>query len=80
MKTRLRTKNYSRTYWQKVPKVVKVVINYVIDGGDLVISIDKSKIKYPPEQIPLELTLMEYFMSAGTDEEDICWCRTVAAH
>lgn len=54
---------------KEVPKVVKVVINYVIDGGDLVISIDKSKIKYPPEQIPLELTLMEYFMSAGTDEE-----------
>mgnify|MGYP000943469388 CR=1 FL=1 len=52
-----------------LPQLIKVVVSYTIDHGELVVSIDKSKIKYTNEEIPIEITLMEYFFSAGTEEE-----------
>lgn len=62
-------KFFTNIMGKEVPDVIKVVISYVIDNGELVVSLDKSKIKYSPEQVPIELVMMEYFMSAGIDEE-----------
>ncbi|MDD4681362.1 MAG: DUF5696 domain-containing protein, partial [Clostridia bacterium] len=62
-------KFYTDTLEIDLPPLIKVVVNYVIDDGEMIVSIDKSKIRYTNESIPLEITLLEYFFSAGTEEE-----------
>lgn len=62
-------KFYTDTLEINLPPLIKVVVNYVLDNGEMVVSIDKGKIKHTKDSIPLEITLLEYFFSAGNEEE-----------
>jgi len=46
-----------------------ITLDYILGNESLKVSIDKSKIKYSPDLIPIKLDLLEYFFSASNEKK-----------
>ena len=53
----------------ETPPVIKASVCYTLENGDLVVKIDKSKIKYSPSMIPVNIGLNEFFLSGSSGQE-----------